>query len=99
MINEESERVKGKVVEYQRDVSEKVKSFSGGLQRKKAELEKSSTEVKRMVESGNVCDQIKRKESATKELKKKTTVEVGQFKLTVEPALVVKGRYNGSVYL
>ena len=99
MINEESERVKGKVVEYQRDVIEKVKSFSEGLQRKKAELEKSSNEVKKMVKSGDICDQIKRKESVTKELKKRMSVEVGQFKLTVEPALVVKGKYNGSVYL
>ena len=85
--------MKEKVYEYQREVSEKVKSFSRSLQLKKDGLQKASTKVTNIAEGGNVCEQIKRKQAVTREVNNKMSVEVDQFKLTVQPALVVQGKY------
>ena len=67
-IKEESERLKNKIYDYQRELTNQIEAHNSKLMAKKEQLEQPQAKVRRLMRDSHVAEQLKQKTALTKQL-------------------------------
>ena len=90
MIREESEKLKKRIYEYERRLTNQVEVCNSELMSKKEQLEESRNKVQRWLRDSHVTEQIQQRQQMSEELKRYLDVELN-CELTSRPAIVYLG--------
>ena len=89
-IREESEKLKKKIHDYQRELTNQIEAYNSELMAKKEQLEEPRAKVRKLMREGHVTEQIQQKDKMTKELVKNTEVDL-KCELIRRPVLIARG--------
>ena len=91
LIREKSEKLKERVYEYERAVTNQIEDDSSLLMTKKEQLEESYTKVHKWLRDSHVTELISQRQQMSEELERETDVEVDKWELRSKPVIINRG--------
>ena len=92
LIREKSEKLKERIYEYERAMTNQVEEYSSLLMTKKDQLEVSYTKVHKWLRDSHVTKLVQRRQQMSEELERETDVELGRSgELISKPVIINKG--------
>ena len=91
LIREKSEKLKERVYEYERAVTNQIEDDSSLLMTKKEQLEESYAKVHKWLRDSHVTELISQRQQMSEELERETDVEVDKWELRSKPVIINRG--------
>ena len=91
LIREKSEKLKERIYEYERAVTNQIEDDSSLLMTKKEQLEESYAKVHKWLRDSHVTELISQRQQMSEELERETDVEVDKWELRSKPVIINRG--------
>ena len=92
LINEESEKLKERIYEYQQRLTHQVVTYNSELMDKKEQLEESCTKLHKLMRDSHITEQLQRKDYMSQEVETHLDVKLFAFIPLGVPVIVSRGR-------